>query len=387
MKNSVRKLIFCFLGVFSAGVFASADPFRIDPFAHNPHAINKACKYTPLNLKQVVRCTPYVASIGFAERLSQIRLWVLDNSHICDVKDQHIFFDVDGRVVSVHHDPKNDSRRVVQRDLNKHRQQLANKSHLGLYVNGNLFSSGYPFTYSCHTKEILVSQAINRFFGIKEKDRFYGHWNGIQIGGPSDKKSLFEAMQIAYAKRKSRYYTLTERDIRWLSGQMIIESGARRDIVSTAGAQGLMQLLPIVLKDCRIPKRHWRHRVAQIDCAMMLTHRMNLYLAPKIKQTFGHLPEEKRHEISHRLTVQAYHGGMGNVSKALNTRNKSEGAAARYFAKNYQDISGASIATGLIFHNIGRLPYGMASIRYVTDVAVAKDLIQERLDQVPSNFR
>ena len=46
------------------------------------------------------------------------------------------------------------------------------------------------------------------------------------------------------------------------------------------------------------------------------------------------------------------------------------GKAARYFAEHEQQFSVEDIATGMIFHNLGRQPWGWESLYYVLDIMI-----------------
>ncbi|HCM47882.1 MAG TPA: hypothetical protein DIS98_10405 [Colwellia sp.] len=156
--------------------------------------------------------------------------------------------------------------------------------------------------------------------------------------------------------------------MRLFIGQLIIESGAKNNIRSSQNALGMLQLKPEVLNDCGIEKRFYQHRMAQVDCAVRLYVMIKRNLQPVFLSVFGHLDKTKQQALFDILLVQYYHSGIGAMTKLLT--DTEMGKAARYFAEHPQEFSAEDITTGMIFHNLGRQPWGWESLYYVLDIMI-----------------
>ena len=130
----------------------------------------------------------------------------------------------------------------------------------------------------------------------------------------------------------------------------------------------MLQLKPEVLNDCGIEKRFYQHRMAQVDCAVRLYVMIKRNLQPVFLSVFGHLDKTKQQALFDILLVQYYHSGIGAMTKLLT--DTEMGKAARYFAEHPQEFSAEDITTGMIFHNLGRQPWGWESLYYVLDIMI-----------------
>jgi hypothetical protein len=340
-----------------------------------PTVAQASCK-KPADLEEVVRCTAYSSSYKFTENFRQIREWVLLSKSYCSQPDRHVLFDVHGRFLGWFTDPQGDDQKATQAKIDQQRLRYYRQGKVPYYIPGSKNRSGYPFTFSCDRKETDIHAGLARYKGRLPDSRLSGEWNGVQLSNAT----LEETFAAVYKKRNYKARGLSGNDVSWLIGILLIESSGKREAHSSVGAQGVMQIMPSVLRrDCGVPRSKYRHRIAQVDCAMKLMLTNKKYLAPYFNRTFGHLPEHKKEDLFDRLLVQAYHGGLGNVRKIIDAEEKTTGKAARYFAKHHKSYSAEEIATALVFHNFARLPLRMASIRYVTDVGIARDLALGRL--------
>mgnify|MGYP005753103627 CR=1 FL=1 len=323
----------------------------------------------PLNVwHDAVRQYPYHSSAGAFANLQAIRQGVLFQEGPCKRTDQHLLFDGQGRLLRVV--PNHLDRLETQAGLNRARFELAQKAQVRHWVPGQPNQTGYPFALACEQPDVDMRAAMRRYLGVQAADRFSGRWDGIQVGSAKRPVSLHEALRQVYQARKRQgRLTFPAAALGYLSGQVVIESGGRRDVRSGAQAKGILQLLPSVLKACKVPTRDHLHRVAQIDCALRLTEQNHRVLWPPFKARFGHLPKEKREALYSFLLVQAYHGGLGRVRNLLQAPELSK--PAEYFARHHAHFSAGDMAFGMVFHNLGRQQLGMASLYYVTDVALA----------------
>jgi hypothetical protein len=329
----------------------------------------------------VIRQSPYWMSQGVHANLTTIRRWVLAGESFCEDEDRHIFFDRRASFVGYISNVSDPA--ANQALIDDHRQHLAAAGRTEVWVRGGLGRIGYPFVLGCRQPYARLAEAMDRYTGADAGARLWGTWDGMRIGSPERTVSLHEAIAHVYAHRSSTgRITLPEHVLSTLAGKTIIESGGGvRDAHSPAGARGIMQLSPAALRDCGLEPRFHLHRIAQIDCALALLEQNHRNLAPVFETLFGHLPEDKGETLYGMLLLQAYHGGVGRV-RALLTEDPFSGAA-RYFAEHHQRFTAGDIALGIVFHNLGRMQLGFASLYYVTDVGIATRAACARLADLP----
>src|SRR5690606_31760553 len=119
-----------------------------------------------------------------------------------------------------------------------------------------------------------------------------------------------------YRQAQGRF-TFPDTVIPTFLGKIIVESGAVRNALSPYAAMGIMQLRPAVLDDCGVPVDHRLHRMAQVDCALMLMEQNHRNLRAPFEAVFGHLPEARREALYGLLLTQAYQIGVGRMIELL----------------------------------------------------------------------
>lgn len=328
-----------------------------------------------LQWQDVVRQSPYWHSQGSHQNLMTLRGWMLMQQDYCDQNDRHVFFDHRGQFLSFI--VNEEETELTQIKINDKRQQLFEQGHTAFWLAGYANVRGYPFAISCDQPMAYLGDALTRFLGEFEQDRFHGSWDGLVIGSPDDQVSLQQALERVYQHRRLQGRTeMPEQVVSLLAAKLLIESGGRSNALSSTQAKGIMQLMPAVLSDCEIPPAYHYHRIAQMDCAFRLLEQNHRNLRPSFEQTFGHLPAEKAERLYSLLLVQAYHGGIGRIRSLL--INPDFNGPAQYFAAHHERFTAGDIALGLVFHNMGRNALGFASMYYLSDVGIAHQLLCER---------
>lgn len=330
--------------------------------------------------QQIVRDSPYWISKGSYDNLVTIRTWVLKQQSFCERADRHILFDRRAQFLGYVVDGATSAQ--TQALLNVHRAQLASKGKVKHWTPGQRGAAGYPFALSCDQPDALLHEALARYLGEEQAARLWGTWDGMRIGTRRADVSLHQALlEVYYNRKQMGRVSMPEDVLSTIAGKVLIESGGRARAHSSADARGIMQLSRAALKDCGLNERFHFHRLAQIDCALRLLDQNHRVLQPKFEQRFGHLPEAKSQELYAMLLLQAYHGGVGLVSRLL--QDEQLGGAAAYFAEHHQLFSAGDIALGLIFHNLGRDRVGFASLYYVVDVGIARLAACSAVDDLP----
>ncbi len=320
----------------------------------------------------IIRQIPYQYSKNFHRNLSTIRRWVLLENGFCEVQDRHLLFNRRGEFLA--YIDNKWSKSATQKKLNQTRLELVKSGKVKSWIVGAEETTGYPFAFNCNQPHANVDQAINRLLGKEKSDRLWGTWDGITAGSKFTPISLIELVEKVYKIKSERInQPVSGAEFRYFLAQIIIESGARKNRVSSENAIGLLQLKPEVLQDCQIPKKFYKHRMAQVDCAVRLFQQNRRNLRKAFDPVFSQLPKSKQDVIFSMLLIQSYHSGIGRMSKLLDPAE--QGAAAAYFANNHKDFSAEDIATGIIYHNMGREGFGLASLYYVIDVAVVAEKI------------
>lgn len=323
----------------------------------------------------VIRQIPYQYSNNFHSNLKTIREWVLLQKGFCEKRERHIFFNRRGEFLSYVDNQEN--KQQTQIKLNEVRKQFVVKKIVPSWIAGSENSTGYPFALNCDQPHTDIAGSIQRLLGEKEQDKLWGTWDGISAGSQKTPIPLAELVELVYkAKSKNINQPVVAVEFQYFLAQIIIESGAQKNGLSKQNAIGLLQLKPEVLEDCEIPKRFFKHRMAQVDCAVRLFQQNRRNLKKAFDQAFVELPLEKQRLIFSMLLVQSYHSGIGRVNKLLTDHTLNQ--ATLFFAKNHHDYSAQDIATGIIYHNMGRQNLGLASLYYVVDVAiVARKLCEQ----------
>lgn len=321
---------------------------------------------------QVVRDTPYVFSEGLYDNLSTLRRWVLLGDGYCSEPQRHVLFDQRGRFLTWF-----DNLETVadnQRHLNRLREELYQAGEVHRWVAGSEGETGYPFALRCDHPHTNLGEALGRLLGLDPADRVWGTWDGMTAGSPDDPVPLIEVvLQVFRDKAERQDYDASAAIVRAFLGQILIESGARKRSFSAAEAVGMLQLRPEVLSDCELAERFHLHRMAQVDCAVRLYQQNDRNLRPAFEERFGHLPAAKAERLYSLLLVQAYHGGIGRLQALLG--EGEAGRAGRHLAAEAERYSAEDLALGLVFHNLGRIELGLASLYYLVDVAIAAESV------------
>ena len=320
----------------------------------------------------VIRDTPYVFSAGLYNNLSTIRRWVLLEQSYCEVPQRHILFDQRGNFLTWF-----DNAATVdlnQDRLNTLRAQLFDDQRVHRWIGGSRLDIGYPFALGCDQPHVDLASALGRLLGTNRKDRVWGTWDNMVAGSEQQPIPLVDLVQQVFEdKAKRQDYVASKAVLTALLGQIIIESGAQKRSFSNAQAVGLMQLRPEVLADCEIAPRFHLHRMAQVDCVVRLYQQNDRNLRPAFDARFGTLPANKRERLYSLLLVQAYHSGIGRMLQLLG--DDRVGQASRAMAASAERYSAEDLAVGMIFHNMGRIDLGLASLYYLIDVTIASDLV------------
>ncbi len=334
--------------------------FFISPFVHSN------------DWTQIIRAIPYSYSQNFHSNLSQIRQWVLFENGFCDLTQRHIFFNNKGVFLGFM-DNLNDSQEN-QNKLNKIRELYLKQNKVKRIVLGSINQTGYPFALNCDQPHVNINESINRLLGRKKEDRLWGTWDGMKSGTEDSPIPLYQLVEKVYLKKsKIINEPVVSFEYRYFLAQIIIESGAQKNGLSKANAIGLLQLKTSVLQDCQIPPKFYRHRMAQVDCAVRLFQQNQRNLRAAFTSKFSHLPKEKQEVIFSLLLVQAYHSGIGRIQNLLISPDYDQ--ATEYFSKHHEKYSAEDIASGIIYHNMGRQNLGFASLYYVIDVIITAEKI------------
>ncbi|GAB4346077.1 MAG: hypothetical protein Kow006_04070 [Gammaproteobacteria bacterium] len=331
-----------------------------------------AAEETPAAWLRVVRDTPYVFSAGLYDNLTMIRRWVLLGEGFCDRPDRHVLFDQRGRFLTW----LNDSPTLAetQQRLNSVRELLYQKGRVHRWIGGTLTETGYPFALSCKQPHVDLADSLDRLFGRDPDDLVWGQWDGMRVGRKEAPVPLIELVLQVFRQRAGQVgLEVSDEFVRTLLGQLIVESGVRKHSVSAARAVGLLQLRPEVLSDCRLPRRFHLHRMAQVDCAVRLYVQIDRNLRPLFEARFGALPAAKRQRLYALLLTQTYHAGIGRMRELLG--DGEPGRAARSLAEDHGRYTAEDLALGIVFHNLGRVDLGLASLFYLVDVAIAGDQV------------
>ncbi len=321
------------------------------------------------NWHEAARKTPMTSIVGAFDNIQSIRQWVLYGQQVCTDKEKHILFDGVGNFLA-DVPTRKDERQQNQEKINQARLSLAQEARIDFWAPGKLSNPGYPFALACEQPDVDMKGATERYLGRHQDDRFHGTWAGVKVGSKNKPASLHDALKTVYeARRKEGKLTFPASQLSYLSGQVLIESGGKRDVKSSSRALGVLQLLPSVLHECGVKKNQYFNRIAQIDCALKLTEQNHKLLKTPFDERFASLPPHKQKELYDLILIQAYHGGVGRLRALLVDPELS--LPAQYYAKDDRAFSAGDIAFGMIYNNLGKRQLGMASLYYVADVTLA----------------
>ena len=332
------------------------------------------------NWQEVVRQSPYWISKGAFDNLVTIRSWVLNSNSFCENRNRHILFD--RRATFLGYISNGDTGEQTQQRLNNERKNLWQQQRVKFWLSGDENNYGYPFALSCDQPDAQLAVSLARYLGQEPTARLWGTWDGMRIGERENLVSLHEAITIVYNDRiKQNRISLPPAVLSTLAGKALIESGGQKAAHSAADARGILQLSPKALSDCGLEEQFHFHRMAQVDCALRLMEQNHRNLRPSFDKVFGNLPEKKSSELYSLLLIQAYHGGVGRVGDLLSEPGLN--AAALYFSAHAEKFSAGDIALGIIYHNLGRNQLGFASLYYLADNQVAKNLVCRETKNLP----
>lgn len=321
---------------------------------------------------QVIRQQPYYDSQGMYDNFSTIRRWVLLSEGYCTEPERHILFGDRGQFISWMDDA--DSDQETQAKLNALRKTLFEQERVDEWVKGTEETLGYPFALACDQPHVDVANAMDRLSGETEDDRLWGTWDGLTAGSEDEPVSLYSMVKQVWQYRQKGFTTpVTAIDFEHFLAQLLVESGGVKQARSAVDAIGILQLRQQVFDDCGLEEQFYQHRMAQVDCAARLYVLIRRNLQPPFTERFGHLPEAKREQLFGRLLMQTYHSGIGNMEKLL--LDETQGRAADYFARKHDQYSAQDISTGMLYHNLGRAPWGWESLTYLIDI----DIVAEQL--------
>ncbi len=322
--------------------------------------------------QQIIRQTPYNISLGMTENLKTIRSWVLFNRGYCEQESRHILFDRRGQFLSWQNDSPDPAK--TQQSLNDVRQRLFARGDIEHWLPGTDGTMGYPFAFSCRQPHVNVAGSLEVLFGRAQDSKLWGTWDGMVAGTQQKPVSLYEVVKLVWQQRqRDLRQPITDFSFNLFLSQLLIESGGAKEAHSRDDAVGILQLTPQALSDCGIERKFYKHRMAQVDCAVRLYVVNRRNLNEPFNQRFGHLPEQKRERLFGLMLVQSYHSGIGNLRRLL--EDGIEGKAAQYFAEHHLYYSADDIMTGLLFHNLGREPWGWSSLYYLIDIELVESQV------------
>jgi len=236
---------------------------------------------------------------------------------------------------------------------------------------GNIAKYGYPFAFNCGGKiENDLKLGVERILGEADNSKISGSWkdSNVKINGKAI--SLEKVFDLVNSKNNfNANINVLER----LKGQLVIESSGRKDITSSSGATGILQLMPNIRKSCGISKKYENHRIAQIYCGLKNQGFNYNYLKPKIESSLRNLPSSKVSNLVENMTVQAYHAGIGNISKIFGF-NGGNSETVDFINNNptkFSEYSGNDLSQILLFKNFGKNSIGFDSIGYGLESDVA----------------
>lgn len=317
-------------------------------------------------ITELVRNTPYGhINQNVSENWETIRKWILKGEGPCSKDNRHIMVNLNGEFLTWLDNQGNQYRTIDK--INQVRKTLLEqgKSEIVLSENG---TKGYPFAYQCELSREPIKKGITSL-----EQQVWGAYDDIQIP-QNNPIPLFESFEHI---NELKEYSFPDEMISTVLGQYVIESSGRKNAISPDGARGILQLMPSTREDCRIPTHLLDHRFAQIDCAYQQISRARNYLEPKIDSALDNLDEDTKDEVLDKMTIQAYHAGMGNIGDLFDY-SQTSGAASRVINENpqkYKNFTGEDIAMFILTHNFGRENIGPYAITYGVDAKIIGDIV------------
>ena len=293
---------------------------------------------------------------------------VLKQEGVCSVHARHVFIDVHGKVVAHIDDTKDEEgRNTTQGAIDAMRKQLweAKKTDI---VEASPGSTNYPFVYSCTHN--VYEDALLRVTGKEEDSRLSGSWKQFRV----EKENPISIVDAIFQMNEQHRYRVPEDIVKRLLGQLVIESSGKKNATSTAGARGMLQIMPETLKSCGIEPKHYQHRFAQIDCALSELKSAHKALQKLVDDVLSDLSDQQRDDIAAWMTTQAYHAGRGNISKLFTTHCDVATSMNRN-AKKLSSFSGKDLSMMLMLKNFGRASVGPQALKYALDSEIVGDQI------------
>ena len=229
---------------------------------------------------------------------------------------------------------------------------------------------GYPFEFGCNGDTLRSGVENYLREDIRGEYGEYGEYN----------VDFYEASWgVFYENGFRERGILPEETFYIVNGMANTESHFQTDVVSSKGAQGILQQTSPTLRNCQIPPNMYKNRLAQIDCAYRyFEDRFNRY-KPLINDI--NISSEQENEFLLYLAVQAYHTGEGNIEKILNNLESIE--IANRFVEEGRDL--IEIVHGLTILNYGLgengTKVGLVSGSYLPKVIASVRILEEVREQ------
>ena len=142
-----------------------------------------------------------------------------------------------------------------------------------------------------------------------------GLWSNLLHATADIESPRWDASYDTHFQKYAKRYFGPHFDWRWFKAQAIAESHLRPGVTSSAGAQGIMQLLPSTFRDIQREQPH----IGDLESSKW-NIAAGIYYDRQLFRKWTGLPEQERIY----LTLASYNAGYARVRKAF---NKVEGPA------------------------------------------------------------